>query len=142
MQLHPLSPNLRKDGQVTMNLVSELNTTGVRQETDSLGEVDVPVNKLWGAQTQRSLEHFSIGRELIPREMIASGGGHGDLCDTGDSRHRRDVHRGCPRGREPGTLGADESRPAVSAVSEYSRSRGQGRGARGETGLRFGTRAS
>jgi fumarate hydratase class II len=41
-----------------------------RVETDSLGEVRVPANKLWGAQTQRSLEHFSIGTDLIPREMI------------------------------------------------------------------------
>jgi fumarate hydratase class II len=44
----------------------------VRTETDSLGAVDVPADKLWGAQTQRSLEHFSIGQDLIPREMIAS----------------------------------------------------------------------
>src|SRR3981081_1210699 len=41
-----------------------------RIETDSLGEVKVPADKLWGAQTQRSLEHFSIGKDLIPREMI------------------------------------------------------------------------
>jgi len=41
-----------------------------RTETDSLGEVKVPADKLWGAQTQRSLEHFSIGDDLIPREMI------------------------------------------------------------------------
>src|SRR5262249_18176596 len=44
----------------------------VRIETDSLGEVEVPADKLWGAQTQRSLEHFSIGADLIPREMITS----------------------------------------------------------------------
>src|SRR6516164_2076725 len=44
----------------------------VRTETDSLGEVTVPADKLWGAQTQRSLEHFSIGTDLIPREMIVS----------------------------------------------------------------------
>ncbi len=44
----------------------------VRKETDSLGEVDVPADKLWGAQTQRSIEHFSIGKDLIPREMIIS----------------------------------------------------------------------
>jgi fumarate hydratase class II len=44
----------------------------VRKETDSLGEIDVPADKLWGAQTQRSLEHFSIGKDLIPREMIAA----------------------------------------------------------------------
>jgi len=44
----------------------------IRKETDSLGEVDVPADKLWGAQTQRSLEHFSIGQDLIPREMIGA----------------------------------------------------------------------
>lgn len=41
-----------------------------RIEKDSMGEVRVPKDKLWGAQTQRSLEHFSIGEDLIPREMI------------------------------------------------------------------------
>jgi fumarate hydratase class II len=46
--------------------------TDVRKETDSLGEVAVPADKLWGAQTQRSLEHFSIGKDLIPREMITA----------------------------------------------------------------------
>jgi fumarate hydratase, class II len=44
--------------------------TEVRRETDSLGVVEVPADKLWGPQTQRSLEHFGIGRDLIPREMI------------------------------------------------------------------------
>jgi fumarate hydratase class II len=46
--------------------------TDIRKETDSLGEVDVPADKLWGAQTQRSLEHFSIGKDLIPREMVTA----------------------------------------------------------------------
>src|SRR5215510_7635075 len=46
--------------------------TEVRTETDSLGAVEVPADKLWGAQTQRSLQHFSIGSDLIPREMITS----------------------------------------------------------------------
>jgi fumarate hydratase class II len=44
--------------------------TSMRTETDSLGAVQVPADKLWGPQTQRSLEHFSIGSDLIPREMI------------------------------------------------------------------------
>ena len=44
----------------------------VRIESDSLGDVQVPAGKLWGAQTQRSLEHFSIGHDLIPREMITA----------------------------------------------------------------------
>jgi len=55
-----------------MNAISLLNKQGIRKETDSLGEVDVPSDKLWGAQTERSLEHFSIGQDLIPREMIAA----------------------------------------------------------------------
>ena len=46
--------------------------TEFRIETDSLGEVDVPADKLWGAQTQRSLKYFSIGSDLMPREMIAA----------------------------------------------------------------------
>ena len=48
------------------------NESTMRRESDSLGEVDVPSDKLWGAQTQRSLEHFSIGKDLIPREMISA----------------------------------------------------------------------
>src|SRR5712672_1822031 len=48
------------------------HTTNMRRESDSLGVVEVPADKLWGAQTQRSLEHFSIGRDLIPREMITA----------------------------------------------------------------------
>jgi fumarate hydratase class II len=46
--------------------------TETRKETDSLGVVEVLSDKLWGAQTQRSLEHFSIGTDLIPREMITA----------------------------------------------------------------------
>src|SRR4026208_1257970 len=43
-----------------------------RIEKDALGDVQVPEDRLWGAQTQRSLEHFSIGKDLIPREMITA----------------------------------------------------------------------
>jgi fumarate hydratase class II len=46
--------------------------TGFRTERDSFGEIDVPADKLWGAQTQRSLHYFSIGHDLMPREMITS----------------------------------------------------------------------
>ena len=43
-----------------------------RTENDSLGEVQVAADKLWGAQTQRSLDLFCIGVNLIPREMITA----------------------------------------------------------------------
>jgi fumarate hydratase class II len=46
--------------------------TTTRKETDSLGEVEVPADKLWGAQTQRSLKYFNVGMDLIPREMITA----------------------------------------------------------------------
>jgi fumarate hydratase, class II len=49
-----------------------MSNSEVRVEKDSMGEVFVPADKLWGAQTQRSLEHFSIGTDLMPREMIAA----------------------------------------------------------------------
>jgi len=44
--------------------------TATRKERDGLGEVEVPADKLWGAQTQRSLYYFSIGRERMPAELI------------------------------------------------------------------------
>jgi fumarate hydratase, class II len=49
-----------------------VSATETRIEKDSLGEIRVPADRLWGAQTQRSLEHFSIGKDLIPREMITA----------------------------------------------------------------------
>jgi fumarate hydratase class II len=44
----------------------------IRTEADSLGEFDVGAVVVWGAQTQRSLDHFAIGHDLIPREMITA----------------------------------------------------------------------
>lgn len=41
-----------------------------RSEKDSMGPIDVPADKLWGAQTQRSLEHFRISTEKMPSELI------------------------------------------------------------------------
>ena len=55
-----------------MNAGGEFMATGIRVESDSMGKVDVPADKLWGSQTQRSLEHFSIGHDLMPREMIGA----------------------------------------------------------------------
>jgi fumarate hydratase class II len=46
------------------------NMTKFRIERDSIGEIQVPVDKMWGAQTQRSKENFAIGTELMPTELI------------------------------------------------------------------------
>ena len=48
------------------------HTTDIWRETDRLGVVEVPADKLWGAQTQRSLEHVNIGPDLIQREIITA----------------------------------------------------------------------
>ena len=45
-----------------------------RVETDSMGEIEVPSDKYYGAQTQRSLIHFDIGHDVMPREMIRALG--------------------------------------------------------------------
>jgi fumarate hydratase, class II len=45
-----------------------------RTEKDSMGEIKVPADSYWGAQTQRSLEHFKIGGDRFPREMIRALG--------------------------------------------------------------------
>jgi fumarate hydratase class II len=45
-----------------------------RTERDTMGAVEVPADRYWGAQTQRSLEHFRIGGERFPREMIRAFG--------------------------------------------------------------------
>ncbi len=46
----------------------------MRIESDSMGEIQVPGDRYWGAQTQRSLAHFKIGGERFPREMIRALG--------------------------------------------------------------------
>jgi len=48
--------------------------TEMRVERDSMGEISVPADRYWGAQTQRSLEHFKIGGDRFPREMIRALG--------------------------------------------------------------------
>jgi fumarate hydratase class II len=46
-----------------------IDAAGVRRETDSMGAVEVPANRYWGAQTERSLRNFAIGGERMPVEV-------------------------------------------------------------------------
>jgi fumarate hydratase class II len=57
-----------------LDLPIGLDATGMRREYDSLGDVDVPANRYWGAQTQRSLAHFSIGSDRMPKEVYHAYG--------------------------------------------------------------------
>jgi fumarate hydratase, class II len=57
-----------------LDLPIGLDATGMRREFDSLGEVDVPADRYWGAQTQRSLQHFNIGNDRMPIQMYHAYG--------------------------------------------------------------------
>ncbi len=49
-------------------------TPATRTESDSMGEIEVPADRYWGAQTQRSLHHFDIGTETMPKPLVRAFG--------------------------------------------------------------------
>ncbi len=57
-----------------LDLPIGLSATGQRREFDSMGDVDVPADRYWGAQTQRSLQHFSIGDDRMPKPVYHAYG--------------------------------------------------------------------
>jgi fumarate hydratase, class II len=57
-----------------LDLPVGLRATGSRREHDSLGDVEVPADRYWGAQTQRSLEHFNIGTDRMPAAVYHAYG--------------------------------------------------------------------
>ncbi len=57
-----------------LDLPIGLDATGTRREFDSLGDLEVPADRYWGAQTQRSLEHFNIGNDRMPKEVYDAYG--------------------------------------------------------------------
>ncbi|HEY7653820.1 MAG TPA: class II fumarate hydratase [Methylomirabilota bacterium] len=75
-----------------------------RTEKDTMGKIEVPADRYWGAQTQRSLEHFRIGGERFPREMIRAFGILKKACALVN--------------RELGLLPEDKARAIVQAADE------------------------
>src|SRR5712672_2388194 len=57
-----------------LDLPVGLTSEGTRRETDSMGAIDVPADRYWGAQTQRSLIHFSIGDDRMPKAVYHAYG--------------------------------------------------------------------
>ncbi|MEU6005475.1 class II fumarate hydratase [Streptomyces sp. NPDC047453] len=77
----PPGPGATPDGDARDDRVPKirdlpvgLHATGTRRETDSMGAVDVPADRYWGAQTQRSLIHFSIGDDRMPKAVYHAYG--------------------------------------------------------------------
>ncbi len=75
-----------------------------RTEKDTMGTIEVPADRYWGAQTQRSLEHFRIGSDRFPREMIRAFGILKKACALVN--------------RELGLLPDDKARAIVQAADE------------------------
>ena len=75
-----------------------------RTEHDSFGDVEVPAERLWGAQTQRSLEHFAISTERMPWELISALAAVKSACAGVN--------------RDLGLLPADKAAAIIAAASE------------------------
>src|ERR1700694_2541273 len=61
-------------GPQILDIPIGIDASGSRRETDSMGEIEVPADRYWGAQTQRSLIHFSIGNDHMPKEVYHAYG--------------------------------------------------------------------
>ncbi len=68
------NPNNNNEEPKILDVPIGLAATGMRREFDSMGEVEVPANRYWGAQTQRSLQHFNIGNDRMPKEVYHAYG--------------------------------------------------------------------
>jgi fumarate hydratase class II len=66
--------NTNDEAPKILDLPVGLDATGMRKEFDSLGPVEVPAGHYWGAQTQRSLQHFNIGHDKMPAEVYHAYG--------------------------------------------------------------------
>ncbi|MGA8059040.1 MAG: class II fumarate hydratase [Candidatus Binataceae bacterium] len=77
-----------------------------RTETDSMGPIEVPADHYWGAQTERSLHHFNIGPDRMPRSMIRAFG----LLKKAAAQVNQDL----------GKLAADKARLIVQAAEEVA----------------------
>ncbi|GAA1704252.1 class II fumarate hydratase [Microbacterium sediminicola] len=69
-----MSDQTTADAPKILDLPIGIDATGERKEFDSLGDVMVPADHYWGAQTQRSLEHFNIGNDRMPKEVYHAYG--------------------------------------------------------------------
>src|ERR1700748_2906643 len=69
-----LISDAKKGATKILDIPIGLDATGMRKEFDSLGDVEVPADRYWGAQTQRSLQHFNIGHDRMPKEVYHAYG--------------------------------------------------------------------
>src|SRR5437764_13524686 len=99
-----LIKNDRRRTESRTPIMQNEKTSGTRTETDSMGPIQVPNDRYWGAQTPRSLIHFAIGADKMPRTIIWAMGILKKAC--------AEVNRA------PGTLPADKAKITVQAANE------------------------
>jgi len=92
------------DGKDALKQPEEGSMATTRTEKDTMGTIEVPADRYWGAQTQRSLEHFRIGDDRFPREIIRALGVLKKACALVN--------------RELGLLPEDKTRAIVAAADE------------------------
>ena len=66
--------NMARQAQELLPISIGIEAAGKRKETDSMGEIEVPANHYWGAQTERSLIHFAIGDDHMPKQLYHAYG--------------------------------------------------------------------
>ena len=108
------SPNTSRGGQVA-DLPIGTGASGTRMESDSMRTIEVPAEHYWGAQTQRSLIHFSIGDDHMPLAVYHAYGYVKKAATIVNARSRSTDHRAidaasrlsasAPAGRHLGMLG-------------------------------------
>ncbi len=81
-----MEPASEQDAPRLLPVAVGIEATGTRTETDSMGAVEVPANHYWGAQTQRSLMHFSIGGDVMPVALYHAYGQVKKACAIVNAR--------------------------------------------------------
>jgi len=74
---------------VLREVAIDIDATGMRRETDTMGEIEVSAEHYWGAQTQRSLVHFAIGEDRMPKRVHHAYGCVKKRSGTGQCRGRK-----------------------------------------------------
>ncbi len=87
--------NNQTDSEKLGDIPIGIRAAGLRHETDSMGGIDVPADRYWGAQTQRSLVHFSIGED----NAVAFAGSQGNF----ELNAMRPIHHLDERGKGGGS---------------------------------------
>ena len=86
--------NTNNEEPEVLDIPIGLDLTGTRKEFDSLGDLQVPADRYWGAQTQRSLQHFNIGHDRMPKEVYHAYGYVRPAAGLGDLTRAAASHPG------------------------------------------------